>query len=285
MGVLLALIPALGWGIQPLIASKVGGSPSNQIFGTGFGSLIIGLFIYTMYGSVSGINFWISFGAGFLWSLGQVGQYISFTQIGVTRTMPITTGLQVVGTSLIGIIIFGEWSGDTAKLVGLLAILLVVIGVTFTAITDKKAGNSTSGSLAKGLAVLVPTTVGYWAYGALPKAVSASGLHLFFPEMLGIFVGALIYNLIMTKGKSFVQKESWLNGLIGLDFGVSSLAYIFAAQAAGVASAFVITQLNVVVATLGGLLILHETKTPRELKFTLSGLVLIVVGSVMTAFL
>ncbi|AKP67368.1 GRP family sugar transporter [Companilactobacillus ginsenosidimutans] len=285
MGVLLALIPAFGWGIQPLIASKVGGSPSNQIFGTGLGSAIIGLIIYSMYGSVSGINFWISFGAGFLWSLGQVGQYISYTQIGVTRTMPITTGLQVVGTSLIGVIIFGEWTGVTAKLIGLLAIILVVIGVTFTAVQEKQQGASAKGSMTRALAVLVPTTIGYWAYGALPKAVDASGIHLFFPEMLGIFVGAIIFNLVTTKGKSFVQKESWMNGLIGIDFGISSLAYLFAAQAAGVATAFVITQLNVVVATLGGLYILHEVKTPKELTYTLSGLALIVVGSVMTAFI
>lgn len=285
MGVLLALIPAIGWGIQPLIASKVGGTPANQIFGTGFGAAVIGVIIYSMYGSVSGINFWISFGAGFLWSLGQVGQYIGFTQIGVTKTMPISTGLQIVGTSLIGVIIFGEWGGVTAKLVGLLAIILVVVGVTFTAITDKKDGKSAKGSISKGLSVLVPTTIGYWAYGALPKAVDASGIHLFFPEMLGIFVGALIYNLVTTKGKSLSQKESWMNGLIGIDFGISSLAYIFAAQSAGVATAFVITQLNVVVATLGGLFILHESKTPRELKFTYAGLLLIVIGSVTTAFL
>lgn len=285
MGVLLALIPAIGWGIQPLIASKVGGTPSNQIFGTGFGAFIIGLIVFAMNGTVTGANFWISFGAGFLWALGQVGQYIGFTQIGVTKTMPISTGLQIVGTSLIGVLIFGEWSGVTAKMVGLVAIILVVIGVTFTAITDKQNGASTSGSVGRGLAVLVPTTIGYWAYGALPKAISASGLKLFFPEMLGIFVGAIIYNLIRTKGKSFGQRQSWMNGLIGIVFGISSLAYIFAAKDAGVATAFVITQLNVVVSTLGALFILHERKTPRELRFTLTGLALIVVGSVMTAFL
>ncbi|WP_300560032.1 GRP family sugar transporter [Companilactobacillus sp.] len=286
MGVLLALIPAIGYGVQPLIATKVGGSPSNQIFGTGFGAAIVGVIMWAIFGTASGTGFWWAFLAGALWSLAQAGQYVAFTQIGVTRTMPISTGLQVVGTSLIGILIFGEWNKSYSKWVGAIAILLVVIGVALTAITDKKEGNSASASIGRGLAVLVPTTIGYWAYSALPKALdSVSGTHLLFPEMLGIFVGAIIYNLVRTKGKNFAQKESWQNGIIGIVFGISSLAYIFAAKDVGVATSFVITQMNVVVSTLGGLFILHESKTPREMKFTLSGLALIVVGSVMTAFL
>lgn len=66
---------------------------------------------------------------------------------------------------------------------------------------------------------------------------------------------------------------------------MSALAYIFAAKANGVVTAFILTQLNVVVATLGVLLILKEFKTHKELVFTLFGLLLIVVGSVVTVFL
>ena len=283
MGILLALIPAIGWGIQPLIARKVGGTPANQIVGTGLGALLIGLIIWLTQGSVTGPAFWLSFGAGFLWSLGQVGQFISFTHLGVTRTMPISTGLQIVGTSLIGVLIFGEWSGTTAKLVGIVAIVLVIVGVALTAITDQK-GHGTA-SIGYGLSILVPTTVGYWAYGALPKTIHAAGIQLFFPEMLGIFIGSLIYALIRTKGRTLSQKETWQNGTIGIVFGISSLAYIFAAQSAGVATAFVITQLNVVVSTLGAMLFLHESKSHHELRYTLIGLVLIVIGSIMTATL
>ncbi|MCT3282653.1 sugar transporter [Lactiplantibacillus pentosus] len=283
MGILLALIPAIGWGIQPLIARKVGGTPANQIVGTGLGALLIGLIVWLIKGSVSGTAFWLSFGAGFLWSLGQVGQYISFTHLGVTRTMPISTGLQIIGTSLIGVLAFGEWPGNTAKLIGAVAILLVIIGVALTAITDHKGQGATS--IGYGLSILVPTTIGYWAYGALPKMIHAAGIQLFFPEMLGIFVGSLIYALVRTKGAALGQKETWQNGFIGIVFGISSLAYIFAAQSAGVATAFVITQLNVVVSTLGAMLLLHEGKSHRELRYTLVGLGLIVIGSMMTATL
>ncbi|RRK11356.1 sugar transporter [Lactiplantibacillus garii] len=282
MGILLALIPALGWGVQPLIARKIGGRPTNQIFGTGLGALLIGLVVLMGAGTVTDRDFAISFLAGLLWSIGQVGQFVAFTKIGVTRTMPVSTGLQVVGTSLIGVLIFGEWPGTAAKLIGLLAIILVVVGVTLTTVTDQATGGS---SLKSGLLILVPTTVGYLAYSALPKALPANGLQLFFPEMLGIFVGALLYNLCTTQGRSLSEKTSWQNVLIGLIFGVSSLAYIFAAKLSGIATVFVITQLNVVVSTVGALVILHEAKTNRELKATLTGLGLIVIGSVLTATL
>lgn len=45
------------------------------------------------------------------WTLGQFTQYIAFEKMGVSRTMPISTGMQLVGTSLTGIIFFGEWAG------------------------------------------------------------------------------------------------------------------------------------------------------------------------------
>ena len=43
---LLALIPALGWGLMPLITGKIGGSAVNQMFGIGAGATIIGCLKY-----------------------------------------------------------------------------------------------------------------------------------------------------------------------------------------------------------------------------------------------
>lgn len=42
MNYLLALIPAIGWGIMPLITGKIGGSTINQMFGIGAGATIVG---------------------------------------------------------------------------------------------------------------------------------------------------------------------------------------------------------------------------------------------------
>lgn len=114
MGLLIALIPAVGWGIQPLILKKIGGRPTNEILGTGIGAVLVGLLVQ-LFASPAGISvttFLISLLSGAFWVIGQTGQYTSFNLIGVSKTMPISTALQLVGTSLIGVFAFGEWSGN-----------------------------------------------------------------------------------------------------------------------------------------------------------------------------
>lgn len=283
MNILIALLPAIGWGIQPIILGKLGGKPTNQILGTGIGALIVGAIIYfTVAPAVPSTKiFLISLFSGMFWVLGQVGQYKALKIMGVSKTMPITTGLQLIGTSLISIIFFGEWATDLSKLVGFIAIVMLVLGAVLTSYSEKSGGVLT---LYQGVTVLLFTSVGYWIYSALPKMVDASGLAIFFPQMLGVFLGAVIY-VLFTDREAFTAKISWKLLIIGFTFSISALAYIFSAQANGVVTAFIITQLNVVVATLGGLLILKESKTTKELVLTLLGLLLIVAGSVVTVFL
>ncbi|GAA3191648.1 hypothetical protein GCM10020008_10810 [Lentilactobacillus kefiri DSM 20587 = JCM 5818] len=103
------------------------------------------------------------------------------------------------------------------------------------------------------------------------------------PEMMGILIGAVIYGLF-TDRQSFKQREQYLNITAGLLWGIAALSYIYSAQANGNTSAFIWTQLSVIIATFGGILILHEKKSHREMLYTIAGIVLIVVGSVATSF-
>lgn len=283
MNILLALIPAIGWGIQPLLLAKIGGKPSNQILGTGVGALFIGLAIQLILrpASVSASVFWLSVLSGLFWVIGQVGQYLALKVMGVAQTMPLTTALQLIGTTVISVIFFGEWQSTTSKIYGVVAIILLIIGVVFTSYQEHASAKSTA---IRGFLILLSTSIGYWIYSILPKMVHASGMSIFFPQMLGVFLGAIVYVLIVDR-QAFKEKVSWKLIIIGLIFSLSALAYIFSAQQNGVATAFILTQLNVVVATLGGLLLLKEHKTKKELIFTILGLVLIVTGSVITVFL
>lgn len=47
-----------------------------------------------------------------------MGQFISYTRIGVSGTILLSTGFQLVGNSLIGGLIFGEWPTAQAKVIG-----------------------------------------------------------------------------------------------------------------------------------------------------------------------
>ncbi|CAJ1199397.1 Glucose uptake protein GlcU [Companilactobacillus paralimentarius] len=284
MNILIALIPALGWGFMPIITGKIGGSPANQMFGIGAGATIVGFVAYLItQPTVNTTAFWFSVLCGALWTIGQIGQFISFKRIGVSGTVPLSTVFQLVGNSIIGMLIFGDWAGVQSKIIGVIALLIVVSGALLTSVTDSTEGNKLE---IKDAIFLLCTTVGFWIYSSFPNmpiVKSQSGTAIFLPEMLGILVGAIIYALF-TDIKAFKQKEHYLNIFAGIAWGIAAFAYIFSAKANGNTSAFIWTQLNVVISTFGGIFILHENKSSREMKFTVLGIVLIVVGSVATSF-
>ena len=283
MNILIALIPALGWGSMPIITGKVGGSPVNQIFGIGAGASIIGLlaFIFTRP-TVSLTAFALAILCGALWTIGQIGQFISFKRIGVANTVPLSTVFQLIGNSIIGMTMFGDWAGARSKVIGIAALIVVVIGALFTSVSDQKGQSIT----ARDVIFLLCTTIGFWVYSSFPNIAiikEQSGTGIFLPEMLGILLGALIYGFF-TDRKAFTQRAQYMNILGGLAWGIAGFAYIFSAQANGNTSAFIWTQLNVVIVTFGGIIILHEHKSKRELKYTILGILLIVAGSVATSF-
>lgn len=289
---LLALVPAIGWGIMPLITGKIGGSTINQTFGIGAGATIIGLIAYVaaiLSGNpsavvVSSTGFWISVLCGALWSTGQIGQFVSFKRMGVSNTMPLSTVFQLVGNSIIGVLVFGEWHSKRALIIGFSALLIVILGALMTSITDRTTGKKVT---VKNFMFLLITTFGYWVYSTFPKLPwlqNEKSLGIFLPEMIGILLGAIIYTFASGNAKAFKQREQYLNILGGLSWGIAALAYIFAGRALGTNVAFIFTQLNVVIATLGGILILHERKTNREMGFTILGIMFVVCGSVLTVF-
>lgn len=285
MSYLIALIPALGWGFMPLITGKIGGSAVNQMFGIGAGATIIGLIAFAIgHPTVSTTAFWFSVVCGALWTIGQIGQFISFKRIGVSKTTPISTVLQLVGNSIIGAIIFSEWRGAKALTIGFVALAVIIVGALMTSMTE---GTSSKKVTAKDFLFLLFTTIGYWIYSAFPKipvVADQSALGIFLPEMLGILLGSVIYTIASGNIAAFKQKEQYLNILGGLSWGVAALAYIFAGKALGITTAFVFSQMNVIIATIGGVLVLHEQKTSREMTFTILGIALIVIGSIATAF-
>ncbi len=73
MNILLALVPAIGWGVQPLILEKVGSGTNNEILGTGIGAIIVGILVEVFtHPSVSlGVFLLILLSVGFL-VLGQI---------------------------------------------------------------------------------------------------------------------------------------------------------------------------------------------------------------------
>ena len=280
MNIVLMLLPAIAWGILPLAVARVNGKTINQILGTAIGTLIVSIVVFLiMRPTISITSFILAALAGGFWIIGQLGQYNAYRSIGVSQTMPISTGLQLIGTAFIGVLIFGEWASANAKIFGIIGILLLIVGVSLTAKKDNKTpGNNQT----RTVVMLVLTTIGFLVYNSIPRAMTSSGLAIFLPESVGMVIAVLLYIIFTRQPQVLKEKASWQSLLAGFIFSIASITYILSVRDNGVNSAFVISQLSVVLSTVGGMVFLDESKTRHELLLTIIGLILIVGGAIVT---
>ena len=286
MTVFWLLLPVLAWGILPVVVSKLGGEPVNQIFGTALGTLIVSLVVeVVLRPTINRISFIWAMLAGVFWIVGQLGQYTSYANIGVSKTMPISTGLQLVGTALVGVVIFGEWPTLMDKVIGSLGILILILGSVMTSTHDHQ-DDGEANNQQRTITMLILTTLGFVIFNAIPKALSASGVAIFLPESIGMSLAVLLFLSLKRNFKQVVkEKSSWRNLMGGFIFSIASLAYILSVNDNGVNTAFVVSQLSVVISTIGGLLVLKEYKSHRELLFTVAGLILVITGAIVTTII
>lgn len=88
-----------------------------------------------------------------------------------------------------------------------------------------------------------------------------------------------VFLLVSHQTKVLKEKATWLNIFSGFSFGIAAFAYIFSAQLNGVITAFIYSQLCVIISTLGGIFFIGENKTKLELVETFVGLILIIIGA------
>ena len=277
-GILVGLVPALGWGFQSIVMQKIGGKYSNKVLGMGITTLIIGIICYILKPEQLTTNVIIgSVLCGICLSLGQIGQIRSFDLVGVSTAMPVSAGEQLLGTTLIGDAVFHEWSKSLQWTLGIVALILVIVGIVCTAFTEDKSKGS---NVKLGLLILTGSSIALVGYATLPTFFGISGWGIFLPQSIALIITDIVV-LGVQKDSQMLAPSTWKNMITGLFFGAANIGIILSNQMNGVAVGYTLSQLNVVVATLGGLLILHEAKTKKELRYTLLGLALIVIGAVL----
>lgn len=289
IAILIGLGPLLGWGLFPTIASKFGGRPVNQIFGATVGTLIfaIVLALFKGIGLPGGMALVFSLISGAGWAFGQIITFKAFELVGSSRAMPITTAFQLLGASLWGVFALGNWPGITNKIIGFLALLVILIGARMTVWTETNQ-QEYSKNLRSAVLLLLVGEIGYWVYSAAPQATDIGGFKAFLPQAIGMVIVAVIYALMnMSKGNAFKEKVSWQQIISGFFFAFAALTYLISAQPNmnGLATGFVLSQTSVVLATLTGIFFLNQKKTSKELMITIVGLVLILVAASITVFI
>lgn len=285
MNYLFLFIPAIGWGLMPLFVAGVKKSNIyHQIVGSVLGAFLFGVVVTLIKRPAFNMtSFLLAMVAGAAWVVGQCGQYYSYSKIGVSETMPLSTGLQLIGVPLVGVLIFGEWASIQAKLFGFLGILALVVGVAFTSLTDKGTAEGNKQNQTSTMIILALTTLGYITSSSIPKALKGDGVMIFLGQTIGMMIATFIYIVATKQLKVLKEKESYQVIPAGVIFAIAALSYIISVQMNGVNLAFVMSQLCVVISTLGGIVFLHEQKTKKGYIYTAIGLVLIVAGAVLTS--
>ena len=288
VAILIGLGPLIGWGIYPTIASKFGGKPVNQILGSTIGTLIFAI-VYNQIerlGFPQGKDLLLAILSGIGWAVAQVITFYSFTLIGSSRTMPVTTAFQLLGASLWGVVALGDWPTMIDKVVGFVALAVIILGAWMTVWSEHKTKED-SNSLRKAVIVLLIGEIGYWAYSAAPQAASISGKQAFLPQAIGMVIVGVIYGIITLarkQGNPFTQKVTYKQIISGFFFAFAALTYLISAQPNmnGLATGFILSQTSVVLATLTGIWFLGQKKTHREMAVTVGGLVLIIAAAAIT---
>lgn len=288
MYITLALLPALMWGLMPLLATYIGGSQHHQTLGVTLGALLLAIVIYIVkQPALDGHILWVGMLSGLCWSVGQINQFAAIHRLGVSKAMPLSTSMQLIFTALCGVLIFSEWHSGAALMQGSFALLLIVLGAVCTAYRDKRvlaqadtSSTAPASSFVNGLIRLLISTAGYVSYVIVLRIYDIDPWSALLPQALGMAGAAFI----MSIGHKPFSRETGLNMVPGIAWGMGNVALQVTAPIIGVAVSFSLSQVSLVIATLGGIFILKEQKTSPEFKMSLLGVLLVIIGAVLIGY-
>ena len=233
--ILIGLIPALCWGMQGIVMQKIGGRTANKQLGMVLTALVFAVAVFIV--SPPSKDAWTSalilaaLLNGIPWAVGQILQIRAFELIGVARAIPISTGMQLFGTTLVGVVFFKEWVQGWQFWLGIPALLLLVLGAWLT--TYREAGDEllTAATIRVGLIVLTISSVAYVLYATAGTMFQVEPLDLLLPQAVVMVVATIVISLLTAKKGEVRDRtigvfgsKTWKNMLTGILFAVGNFA-------------------------------------------------------------
>ncbi|KRM95611.1 Sugar transport [Liquorilactobacillus aquaticus DSM 21051] len=281
---LIALIPAIAWGSIGLVSGKLGGNANQQTLGMTLGALL--------FSALTTIVFWshiqdyislkvclVGVVSGLFWSLGQNQQFHSMKAIGISKTVPLSTGLQLLFNALAGVILFHEWQTGHQIALGTIALVILIAGATLTSLRDNRVSSSKrhAENIGAGVRALTLSTVGYVGYTVIVNFAGVDAKAMVLPQAIGMVIGASFF----AYGKDAFQKETFKNVITGMVWGTGNIFMFLAIPAVGLAISYSFSQMGIIISTFGSILLLGEKKTKKELIYITIGSVMIIAGGIL----
>lgn len=281
MEIIIALIPAIAWGSIGLVSNKVGGTAYNQTLGMTIGAFIFSIGIYLFYQPVIDMKIMITgLLSGLFWVLGQQQQFQSMKFMGVSGALPISTGCQLIANTLAGALLFHEWKSGRDVTLGVLALVILIVGARFTAVSDGGESNG-SGEKNKGYRAIAISTVGYALYTIIVNAAGMDALAVILPQSAGMLIGGILFSV----KQDVLNKYTVRNLITGLLWAVGNIFMLISMKNVGLAVSFSLSQTGIIISTLGSIWLLGEKKTKREFRYVVMGCILVIIGGVLLGYL
>lgn len=278
MAIIIALIPAIAWGSIGLVSGKLGGNAYQQTLGMTLGAIVFGIGTWLVMRPVLDTKVWLlGILSGLFWVLGQSQQFQSMKYIGVSMTVPMSTGMQLVANTLAGALLFHEWKTGRDVTLGLLALFFLVIGAVLSSRKEKTGDASGQTQFAKGIRTLLISTAGYAGYTIVVDAGNLSATAVVLPQAVGMLLGALLFSY----GHDAFNKATAKNILTGVVWGTGNVFMLIAMSSVGLAIAYSMSQMGIVISTFGSIFLLGEHKTHKEMVWVSWGSILIILGGVV----
>ena len=243
-----------------------------------FGALVFGIGTLIVMRPVLDTKIWLlGIVSGLFWALGQGQQFQSMKYMGVSMTMPISTGMQLVATTLAGALLFHEWRNGRDVTLGILALVLLIVGATLTSRREQTDDFTTQSGVAKGLRTLLISTVGYAGYTIIVNAGHLGALAVVMPQSIGMIIGALLMGI----GHQPFAKATAKNILTGLLWGTGNVFMLLSMANVGLAVSYSLSQMGIVISTFGSIYLLGEHKTRKEMIWVSCGSALVILGGVV----
>ncbi|RGC45657.1 GRP family sugar transporter [Enterococcus gallinarum] len=285
MSIVFALIPMFAWGSIGLVSGKLGGDANQQTLGMTIGAFLFSLIVFFV--TMPTIDGWIvviGLLSGLCWSVGQNGQFHGMKYLGVSVGLPLSTGMQLILNTIAGALFFGEWTQSRDYLLGITALILLVTGAYLTARQDGEQMPATENKMLdfpRGFRSLISSTIGYGAYTIIITWAGIDPLAIILPQSIGMLIGASFFALRKTK----VNRAVWKNTLSGLLWGIGNVCMLITVQQIGLAVGFSLSQMGIIISTLGGIFLLGEKKTKKEFKYVVFGCLLVIFGGILLGYM
>ena len=173
MSIAIALVPSLLFGALSLLLGAFPTDIRRQNTAVMVGAGAVSLGCAAMLGSSWSLSATVwGVVCGLMWTGGQVFVLWAFRAWGVSRTMPLTTALQLLLNATLGVSLFGEWRAPGALILGVVALALIMLGAALA--YGALAGILTVVTLGAAAIVLVPLAILFWPICMVWGAVAAS---------------------------------------------------------------------------------------------------------------